>query len=801
MRESIVGDSERCGTSSIQNDHKAEGASHMSRADAACGPARADTILGITRSIRHPTYRGFERAEPWLRLALPALLAVFLLTLAASAWLQARDGREDALRDVRDDIDIIATAAALQLQPPPGDRKAAIAQLAGIARSLPASAFAHGRTLLLADGSGAVLAAFPASDAIPSTLTELLGESQPLTTYADRAGVMTIRIASGEEAIATVRNLPGSAGQIALVQPVPRALSEWQARTFGQASLLVAVTLALVSIGAVYFMQSSRARAADEVCDRVSRRIDAALSRGRCGLLDWDIARGRVYWSNSLYELLGYERRDEFLSFGEFNAMVHPEDSDLYTLAGRLASMSAASIDHDFRIRSASGAWIWLRARAELVSDPDDASQHLVGIAVDITEQRGLVEQNATANARLREAIEAISEAFVLWDADNRLVLCNSKFQKLHQLPSDGVAAGMTYAEVMRSGRAPVVQHQLMRDEGQDAGARTLEAQLDDGRWLQVNERRTKDGGYVSVGTDITALKRHEEKLLDSERQLIATVSDLKKSRQKLEAQAQQLADLAERYLDQKAQAESANRAKSEFLAKMSHELRTPLNAIMGFAEVMESGIFGALGSEKYIEYCHDIRSSGRYLLSVIDDILDMSRIEAGRIRLAKQPIALDDAVARALKLVSEQARAKGLTVKIESSPALTVLADERGLHQILVNLLQNAVKFTPAGGGIVVRTRPAAGAVNIYVEDNGIGIPKEAIHKLGQPFEQVEMESNRTYKGSGLGLAIARSLSELHGGGLRIRSQEGVGTIVLVHLPMEKPPSSIFHSPTSLLH
>jgi len=801
MRESIVGDSERCGTSSIQNDHKAEGASHMSRADAACGPARADTILGITRSIRHPTYRGFERAEPWLRLALPALLAVFLLTLAASAWLQARDGRADALRDVRDDIDIIATAAALQLQPPPGDRKAAIAQLAGIARSLPASAFAHGRTLLLADGSGAVLAAFPASDAIPSTLTELLGESQPLTTYADRAGVMTIRIASGEEAIATVRNLPGSAGQIALVQPVPRALSEWQARTFGQASLLVAVTLALVSIGAVYFMQSSRARAADEVCDRVSRRIDAALSRGRCGLLDWDIARGRVYWSNSLYELLGYERRDEFLSFGEFNAMVHPEDSDLYTLAGRLASMSAASIDHDFRIRSASGAWIWLRARAELVSDPDDASQHLVGIAVDITEQRGLLEQNATANARLREAIEAISEAFVLWDADNRLVLCNSKFQKLHQLPSDGVAAGMTYAEVMRSGRAPVVQHQLMRDEGQDAGARTLEAQLDDGRWLQVNERRTKDGGYVSVGTDITALKRHEEKLLDSERQLIATVSDLKKSRQKLEAQAQQLADLAERYLDQKAQAESANRAKSEFLAKMSHELRTPLNAIMGFAEVMESGIFGALGSEKYIEYCHDIRSSGRYLLSVIDDILDMSRIEAGRIRLAKQPIALDDAVARALKLVSEQACAKGLTVKIESSPALTVLADERGLHQILVNLLQNAVKFTPAGGGIVVRTRPAAGAVNIYVEDNGIGIPKEAIHKLGQPFEQVEMESNRTYKGSGLGLAIARSLSELHGGGLRIRSQEGVGTIVLVHLPMEKPPSSIFHSPTSLLH
>jgi two-component system, cell cycle sensor histidine kinase PleC len=294
------------------------------------------------------------------------------------------------------------------------------------------------------------------------------------------------------------------------------------------------------------------------------------------------------------------------------------------------------------------------------------------------------------------------------------------------------------------------------------------------------------------VGTDITALKRHEERLLDSERQLIATIGDLKKSRQTLEAQAQQLADLAERYLDQKAQAESANRAKSQFLANMSHELRTPLNAILGFAEVMENGIFGPLGSQKYVEYCHDIRASGHYLLSVIDDILDMSRIEAGRVRLSKQPIALDDAIARALKFVSEQARAKGLAVTIESAPGLTAFADERALLQILVNLLQNAVKFTPEDGRIVVRARPAAGAVNIYVEDNGIGIPREAIHKLGQPFEQVETETHRTHKGSGLGLAIARSLAELHGGGLRMRSQEGAGTIVLVHLPTDQPPT--FH-------
>jgi two-component system cell cycle sensor histidine kinase PleC len=487
-----------------------------------------------------------------------------------------------------------------------------------------------------------------------------------------------------------------------------------------------------------------------------------------------------------MYELLGYERQDEFLSFGEVNAMIHPEDQDLFTLAEQLASASTSLVDYEFRIRSLTGDWVWLRARAELMNDPDDAASHLVGIAVDVTEQRGLEEKTARADARLHDAIEAISEAFVLWDANNNLVLCNSKFQKLHELPADALLQGKSYAEVMALGRPPEVQHQFLRREQQDVGARTFEARLQDGRWLQINERRTKDGGYVSVGTDITALKRHEHRLVESEKELIATVLDLKQSRQKLEAQTHQLADLAERYLDQKAQAESANRAKSEFLANMSHELRTPLNAIIGFAEVMQSGIFGSLGSDKYEEYCTDIRSSGEYLLSVINDILDMSRIEAGRTTLTKQPLEVHASIQRALKLVGEQTKAKNLSVTVDVNPDnIVVPADERALHQILVNLLQNATKFTSDGGCITVRTRQAGNAVNIYVEDNGIGIPDHALHKLGQPFEQVETEFSKSYKGSGLGLAIARSLTELHGGSLRIKSQEGVGTIVLVHLPL----------------
>ena len=167
-----------------------------------------------------------------------------------------------------------------------------------------------------------------------------------------------------------------------------------------------------------------------------------------------------------------------------------------------------------------------------------------------------------------------------------------------------------------------------------DGDARTYEARLADGRWLQVNERRTRDGGYVSVGTDITALKEHEQQLLKSEQLLLATVAQLRQSRRSLEAQAQQLADLAERYHEQKAQAEMANRAKAEFLANMSHELRTPLNAIIGFSQLMEGETFGPLGSEKYRDYCAHILASGQYLLNVITDVLDMSRLESGRIRL-----------------------------------------------------------------------------------------------------------------------------------------------------------------------
>jgi len=200
----------------------------------------------------------------------------------------------------------------------------------------------------------------------------------------------------------------------------------------------------------------------------------------------------------------------------------------------------------------------------------------------------------------------------------------------------------------------------------------------------------------------------------------------------------------------------------------------------------MESGMFGPLGAEKYNEYCTDIRQSGQYLLDVINDILDMSKIEAGRLRLTYETVELDDILHDAMRVVSARAEDKNVTLNPEIAPGVAFMADRRAVKQILLNLLTNAVKFTPEGGRITVRGHIADAAVMIAIEDTGIGIPADALKNLGRPFEQVESQFTKSHQGSGLGLAIAKSLIELHGGAMRIRSTLGVGTIVGVRLPLE---------------
>ena len=493
------------------------------------------------------------------------------------------------------------------------------------------------------------------------------------------------------------------------MHPRGDALGPWRSDTALTVTLSATTGFVVLILGFAFHWQATRAREADVIYETVRTRIDTALNRGRCGLWDWDLARGRIFWSHSMFAILGLKPRDELLSFGEVDALVHPEDIQLYELARQLADAKTHLVDHAFRMRHANGHWVWLRARCELVQQSGDGGPHLIGIAVDITEQKTLVERTVEADLRLRDAIETIPEAFVLWDAQNRLVLCNSNFQALHNLPDEAIVPGASYEAVVAAGREPVVRAKVT-SEGAVPGARTFEAQLDDGRWLHISERRTKDGGYVSVGTDITNIKTHEEQLMESERRLMNTVADLRASQQTLERQAEELAVLAEKYSEEKTRAEEANQAKSKFLANMSHELRTPLNAIIGFSEIMEAGMFGPIGADKYREYCTDIHQSGQYLLDVINDILDMSKIEAGRIRLDLEPIELEPFLDDAMRVVSGRANDKKLALTARIGSGIRLRADRRLLKQIVLNLLSNAVKFTPEGGRVTVRARDERG-------------------------------------------------------------------------------------------
>lgn len=232
--------------------------------------------------------------------------------------------------------------------------------------------------------------------------------------------------------------------------------------------------------------------------------------------------------------------------------------------------------------------------------------------------------------------------------------------------------------------------------------------------------------------------------------------------------------------------AHQSSAAKSQFLAAVSHELRTPLNAIIGFSDILDQEFFGGFESERQKEYVGLIRQSGQHLLSVVNSLLDVSKIEAGRYELTPEPFSMDEAVITAAGVVREEVRRKGLRLDVRSScQGETIVADQRACHQILLNLLSNAVKFTDSGV-ITLESQIDAGAIELSVSDTGIGIAEADIERLGRPFTQLSSGPARRYQGTGLGLSLVKGLAELHGGAMTIRSQPGIGTMVTVRLPTD---------------
>ena len=494
----------------------------MARAGAASA-SRPDSIKGLARSIAKPAYRRLLTAEPVLRRAVPVLIVAFLLTVGIGAIIQAMYHRAQAIADATSDLELIADVIVDRLErvAEAGGTSALLLVQRAIDRGIPRQAAAPGRRVFVTDASGVIVAASPeVAFSIGHRIGDVLGRTRSFLSFAPASEDKEVTLLDGTAALVVLRPLKSPLGQLAVVHSLRDVLAPWRSDTALTITLFATTLFVLLILGFAFHWQSKRARETDLIYDTVRSLIDTALNRGRCGLWDWDLPRGRIFWSRSMFELLGLEPKDEILTFGEVSALVHPDDVKLYELAAQLADSSATAIDREFRMRHTRGDWVWLRARCELVQQPGDPSLHLIGISVDITEQKRLVAKTEAADVRLRDAIETISEAFVVWDADNRLVVCNSKFQSLHSLNDEAVTPGAAYEAVVAAGGKPVVRTQMSGAHHHEPGGRTFEAQLEDGRWLHISERRTKDGGFVSVGTDITALKRHQQTLEEQKEQL-----------------------------------------------------------------------------------------------------------------------------------------------------------------------------------------------------------------------------------------------------------------------------------------
>jgi len=729
--------------------------------------------------------------ERHLRLLITSLIVLFLLMLGSSLLVQLTDSRTTHVAEQNRLSALHGQLAAQRI-------KAEIAGALAAGRTppvvssdylralLPPDALAEERVFAVANSTGEIAASIPASAQLDGKFITSVLSPRFVTEAPINTGEMApLTLASGEEGFVAMYDLGDYPGTLIVLQRQQDVLSAWRSGVTQVTALFIVTFFVLMLLGAAFHWQAAKAAEADSILGVATARLDKALDRGQCGMWDWDVNRGIIFWSRSMFDMLGMPVKGDYLSFAEMASRIHENDTQLEEAVEQLLDGQITSFDQEFRMRHQDGHYVWLRARVALAPGEQQGQPHLMGIVFDITQQKLADKLNKEAELRLKDAIENISEAFVLWDADNRLVLCNSKYQQFHSLPASVCIPGTPYEDVVRSAKEPAITKRTgIRGEGGGEG-RSFEVQLADRRWLQINERRTKDGGFVSVGTDITALKLQEERLRMSERELMMTVRDLQKERLLADQQAQRLADLADKYAREKTRAEAANRSKSEFLANMSHELRTPLNAIIGFSEVMLAQMFGPMGSDKYAEYSRDIHRSGQFLLDVINDILDMSKIEAGRMSLECETLQVDAALDEVMRLITPRAFEGGVTVERQVPQGFTLWADRRAFKQVLINLLSNAVKFTPEGGKITVSALASNGVMAIAIRDTGIGIPARDIEKLGRPFEQVENQFTKSRGGSGLGLAISKSFVELHGGTLSIRSTVGQGTEVTITFPL----------------
>ncbi|MEQ9314265.1 MAG: PAS domain-containing sensor histidine kinase [Henriciella sp.] len=422
---------------------------------------------------------------------------------------------------------------------------------------------------------------------------------------------------------------------------------------------------------------------------------------------------------------------------------------------------------------SMSGGQTWLEARGAKTYRADSSEPVVAGVLFDVTETIRAQERSKSAEGRLRSAIDGFPSPFALWDKNKRLAYWNKAFESIFGLDSV-LRPGIGHETVMLARSGNVINEKA---NPEDAGIVVLG--LRDGRWIKLVERQASSGGMVTFGLDVTEDVNSEDELNRQKKRLKNLVQELERSEG-------HNAELARKYNEEKAKAERSADSKSAFLANMSHELRTPLNAINGFSEILVNEMYGPLGHKRYGEYARDILTSGQHLLDLINDILDIAKIEAGKMTIDPKPIDLVDPVDAAVRMIRRKAEDKEIALSLQAENGLPeVDADHRAVRQMVLNLLSNAIKFTDSGGRIIVAVQRRDDFVRVAVRDTGVGIPKEHLPRLAQPFEQVQETRERNYEGTGLGLALTKSFAEMHGGRFSIASEVGKGTMVSFFLPI----------------
>ena len=512
---------------------------------------------------------------------------------------------------------------------------------------------------------------------------------------------------------------------------------------------------------------------AERETERERRFIERIAGAVPSILYVYDLAEGRNVWTNArVVEILGlWPERVAAMGDGMISRLIHPEDLPRVEAHHRSFDTAADGEvrEVEYRMRHADGSWRWLRSRDVVFRrDPDGRALEMVGAAEDVTEARRARAELARARVQLADAIESLDAGLVMYDADERLVVCNRRCRTMYPELAPLMVPGTPYEALVREGVR--VYPSSDADSGlteEDRIARQLdhfrrgkgtshEAGIP-GRWSRVGVFATSECGTVCLITDITDLKRQED--------------DLRRARD---------------------EARAAARAKAEFLANMSHEIRTPMNGVLGMAELaLDTDL-----SDRQREYVAAIRSSAESLLTVINDILDFSKVEAGRLVLDRAPFALRALIDDTLRGFAPRAHEKGLELCARTAPGApdVLVGDPHRLRQVVVNLVGNAIKFTERGEVFVsVEPDPEGGDASLLfsVRDTGIGIPADRRAAIFDPFEQADGSTTRRYGGTGLGLTISARLVALMGGRIWVEDGDGGGSVFRFTARFDRPDAS----------